>query len=186
MGEDPERVTQLLEAASGGDPAALERLAPMVYHELRRLAAGSLRQERLDHTLQPTALANEAWIRLVGQDRAAWRNRAQFFAVAATAIRRILVDHARRRRAVRRGGMAEKVPLDDVAALAQQAPARFLELDEALQRLAQQDARKARMIELRFFTGLDIAQTAAALDIGHATVERDWAFARAWLQRELS
>jgi RNA polymerase sigma-70 factor (ECF subfamily) len=178
----PSSVTQLLRQWQQGDTAAAADLVAAIHAELRRLAAVRLRQERRDHTLQPTALVNEAWIRLADV-REDWRNRAQFFGMAAIAMRRILVDHARRRHAAKRGDGREHVALDDALnALASPLPdERLLALDEALSRLEQLDPRQARVVELRFFTGLSVADTAALLGISAGTVKREWAAARAWL-----
>jgi RNA polymerase sigma factor (TIGR02999 family) len=184
-GEDArtEAVTGLLIAWSGGDAGALDRLVPRVYRALRRIAANRLRGERSDHSLDSTALVHEAYLKLVDQRRVSWRNRAQFFAVAARLMRRILVDHARRRKASVRGALrvtlteieeAEAVEIDD-----------FLMLERALSGLEAQDPRAARVVEARFFVGLTIDETAAVLEISPATVKREWSLARAWLRREL-
>ena len=180
-----EGITQLLLKWSEGDNAALERLMPLVYDELRRLAVRYLRRERANHTLQPTALVNEAYLRLVDQQKVDWQNRAQFYGLAARLMRNILVDHARRRQAAKRGGQPFQisVEIDSQAAVAPEFE--FIALHEAMERLALIDQQKARIVELRFFGGLSIEETAAILEIGHATVERDWKFARAWLRREL-
>lgn len=180
--ESPSRVTQLLRAWQRGDSRASDELAPIVYRELRQLAASRLRGERGGHTLQATALVHEAWLRLADQ-RADWQNREHFFAIAARAMRRILVDHARRRAAAKRGDGAGQVPVDDVAHLlpAPMPDGRLLALDEALDRLAALDARQAQVVELRYFAGLSVDDTAALLDLSPTTVKRDWATARAWL-----
>lgn len=178
-------VTQLLAAADGGDPQALDDLFPVVYEDLRRLAQSYLGRERAGHTLQPTALVHEAFVRLVGMEASDLQSSRHFFAVAARAMRRILVDHARRRSAGKRGGGQAKLSLDRLPREPEARDACLLELDDALGQLSQLDERKARVVELRFFGGLDIEATAAALDVSHATVERDWAFARAWLARAL-
>ncbi|MBK8975698.1 MAG: sigma-70 family RNA polymerase sigma factor [Planctomycetes bacterium] len=189
--ELPGDVTRLLQQAGAGDRRALTALMDRVYAELHRIAERSMRGERGDHTLQPTALVNEAWLRLVGRD-VDWESRRHFFATAATAMRRILVDHARRHRAHRRGRGARPVPLDaagtvaDVEQLAEVRPDQLLAIDEALARLAEHDARKARVVELRFFAGLNHDEIAATLGVSRATVERDWAFARAWLHRQIA
>jgi len=183
--ERSEGITQLLLKWSEGDNSALERLMPLVYNELRRLAVRYLRRERANHTLQPTALVNEAYLRLVDQQQVEWQNRAQFYGLAARLMRNILVDHARRRQAAKRGGEQFQISaeIDSQAAVAPEFE--FLALHEALERLALIDPQKARIVELRFFGGLSIEETASILEIGHATVERDWKFARAWLWREL-
>lgn len=178
-------VTQLLVAADEGDPQALDDLFPVVYDDLRRLAQGYLGRERAGHTLQPTALVHEAFVRLVGLEPASLQGSKHFFAVAARAMRRILVDHARRRTAGKRGGNAKRLSLDRLPREPEARDACLVDLDDALERLATHDPRKARVVELRFFGGLDIEATAQALDVSHATVERDWAFARAWLARAL-
>jgi RNA polymerase sigma factor (TIGR02999 family) len=182
-------VTGLLRAWGAGDEAALEALLPVVYAELRRQADRAMRRESAGHTLQTTALVHEAYLRLVDQGRAEWQNRAQFFGVAAQLMRRILVDHARGRLADKRGGGAQRITLGhaDVAApTARDDEVDLLALHEALTRLAAMDPRQARVVELRYFGGLTIEETAAALDISVATVKREWAVARAWLRRELS
>lgn len=158
---------------------------PLVYNELRRLAVRYLRRERANHTLQPTALVNEAYLRLVDQQKVEWHNRAQFFGLAARLMRNILVDHARRRQAVKRGGEPYQISVEIDSQAAAGSEFEFVALHEALERLALIDQQKARIVELRFFGGLSIEETAAILQIGHATVERDWKFARAWLWREL-
>jgi RNA polymerase sigma factor (TIGR02999 family) len=183
-------ITALLLDWSGGDRGALERLTPLVYAELRRRAAGLLRRERAAHTLQPTDLIHEAFLRLVDQRRVQWHNRAQFFAVAAGLMRRILVDHARRRGRAKRGGSAIHVSVDPSAVAAEGASAAgadadVLALDEALTRLAALDERQARMVELRFFGGLSLEETAAALGLSLTTVKDELRVAKAWLRREL-
>lgn len=181
---DSEEVTARLAELTRGDGAALERLLPVVYDELRRLAASWLRKERAGHTLQPTALAHEAFLRLVNQREVAWQNRAHFLGVAAQAMRRILVDHARRRRALRRGGGLERVTLRADGAV--EAPeVAFEDLDRALCALAERSARQSRVVELRYFGGLTIEETAEVMAISPMTVKRDWTLARAWLFREL-
>ncbi len=183
--EDRGLVTRLLAAADGGDPHALDDLFPVVYEDLRRLASSYLGRERAGHTLQPTALVHEAFVRLVGMEASSVQSSRHFFAVAARAMRRILVDHARRRNAGKRGGGHAKLSLDRLPTEPEARDACLLELDDALQKLGELDERKGRVVELRFFGGLDIEATAAALEVSHATVERDWAFARAWLARAL-
>jgi RNA polymerase sigma factor (TIGR02999 family) len=182
----PDRgVTGLLQAWGGGDTAALDQLVPIVYEELRRQAERYLRREIPGHTLQTTALVHEAYLRLVDQRQARWQNRAQFFGVAAQLMRRILVDHARRHQATKRGGSAIQVPLEEGAVSAAQPDVDLVALDDALTRLAGHDAQQARVVELRYFTGLGIEETAETLGISPATVKREWAMARAWLKREL-
>jgi len=178
-------VTRWLHEWSAGDPSAADRLLPVLYRELHRLAEGYLNRERPGHTLQATALVNEAWLKLADQS-ATWQSRAHFLGVAAQAMRRILVDHARRRAAQKRGGNGARVTLaDDVAAVAG-GDVDLVLLDDALDRLAALDARQARVVEMRFFAGLDVVETAAALGVSEKTVKRDWAAAKAWLHRELT
>jgi RNA polymerase sigma factor (TIGR02999 family) len=181
----PARITQLLVAWGEGHDEALTELMPHVYDELRRIASGHLRHEIAGHTLQPTALVHEAYLRLVDQRRMKWRNRAQFYGVAAQIMRRILVDHARSQHANKRGAGWELVPLDyhDPASLP--ASADIIALDEALQRLSAFDAHQSRIVELRYFGGLTIDETAEVMKISPATVVREWTIARAWLRAEL-
>lgn len=182
---DPQAdITALLHAVSQGEPDAEARLLPLLYQELRRTAAAELRHERPDHTLSPTALVNEAWLRL-GSPAASWQNRAHFFGAAARAMRRILVDHARARHAAKRS-RDRQVTLDPDEAAASMAPSdEVLAVDEALERLAALDPRQARVVELRYFVGLSVPDTAEVMGISPATVKRDWTLARAWLHREL-
>lgn len=180
-------VTRLLLEWNKGKLDAREQLIPLVYQELRRLAARSMKSERGEHTLQSTALVHETYQKLIDQRRARWQNRAQFFAVAATLMRRILVDHARRRGALRRGGPAGKLSIAEVTPDAVGPPdVDVVALDEALTELARLDADQARIVELRFFAGLSVPETAEALGISRATVHRDWAMARAWLHQRLT
>lgn len=178
-------VTNLLLAWGGGDAAAFDRLVPIVYDELHRQAERFLRSESPGHTLQTTALVHEAYLRLVDQREAHWQNRAQFFGIAGQLMRRILVDHARAHRAAKRGGNAVQVTLDESAVETSGADVDLLALDDALTRLAVLDAQQAKVVELRYFTGLGIEETAEALGISPATVKREWAMARAWLKRGL-
>lgn len=164
----------------------LDKLMPLVYHELRRLARQYLNKERPGHTLQTTDLVHEAYLRLVDQQRVHWQNRAHFFGVAAQLMRRILVDRARRHKRIKRGGGAPLVSLDETAIMSRQPTFDMLALDEALNRLAEIDGRKARIVELRFFGGLEVEETATFLNISEVTVMRDWKMAKAWLHRELS
>jgi RNA polymerase sigma factor (TIGR02999 family) len=185
-GDQAHAVTELLHAWGAGDVRASEALVPLVYAELRRQARRALRREGEGHTLQPTALVHEAWLRLDGQHGARWESRSQFLAVAAQMMRRVLVDHARTRRALKRGGGETQVTLghaDHAAAAPDQVD--LLALDDALARLASLDPRKARLVELRYFAGLSIPEVAAALGVSLATVGREWAVARMWLRREL-
>ena len=179
-------VTQLLANWRGGDKDALARLIPIVYQELRRVARAHLRREGSDHTLQTTALVHEAYLRLVGLNRMTLENRTHFFAMAARLMREILVDHARRKNAVKRGGGITVVGLEDVAASGQDAIVDVLALDRALTDLGALDERLSRVVELRFFAGLSIADTSEALGVSSATVERDWTVAKAWLLQRLS
>jgi RNA polymerase sigma factor (TIGR02999 family) len=181
----PREVTRLLREAVRGDRAAMDRLMPLVYEELRRRAAQYLRRERQDHTLQATALVHEAYLRLIDQNNVEWADRTHFFAVAATCIRRILVDHARRRRAAKRGSRLKPVPLEEADAVVTEVHEDLLALEEAMNRLAGRDPRKARVVELRFFGGLRPDEIGPILDVSSATVERDLRLARAWLHREL-
>jgi RNA polymerase sigma factor (TIGR02999 family) len=181
----PEReVTALLKDWSGGDRGALERLIPLVYGELRKLAASYLRAERPDHTLQPTALVHEAYLRLVDQKSVVWQNRAHFFGIAAQMMRRILVDHARRRQAAKRDAAGYRIPLPGEVEATGRDP-ELLALDGALSGLADLDPRQARIVELRFFGGLTVEETAEVAGISPATVKREWQTARAWLRREI-
>jgi RNA polymerase sigma-70 factor, ECF subfamily len=179
-------VTRYLLAWREGDREALGHLMPLVYDELRRIAAGHLRRERHAHTLQPTALVNEAYLRLAGQTHADWRNRAQFFAVAAQLMRRILVDHARERLAGRRGGGWTRLSLAEADRAAGESELDILALDEALGDLAAFAPRQSRVVELRYFAGLEMKEAAAALGLSEATVTRDWRAAKAWLYRQLN
>lgn len=183
---DGEDITQILKAAGSGDGSAIDRLMPMVYDELRALADSYLQRERSDHTLQATALVHEVYVRLVRQEDVEWKNRAHFFAVAAQAIRRILVDHARRHHRLKRGGDRQRVRLELDAALTQERDLDLLALDEALDRLAHLSERQSRIVELRFFGGIGLKEIAEVLGVSPRTVDGDWSMARAWLRRELS
>lgn len=180
-----EDVTALLRAWRAGDPEAAERLVRVVYRELRRQAARQLRRERRDHTLSPTALVREAYLRLVGQKRVAWQNRAHFFGLAARMMRRVLVDHARQRRASKRAGSWCRVALDDNVAASGPRDLDLVALEDALQGLSALDPEKARMVELRFFGGLSVEEAAEVLGVSEATLTREWRVARAWLYRRL-
>jgi RNA polymerase sigma factor (TIGR02999 family) len=179
-------VTELLQAWSEGNVAARDLLMPLVYEELRRRASAYFRRERPGHTLQPTALVHEAFLRLVDQRRIVWRNRAQFFGVAAEMMRRVLVDHARGNRTAKRSGLLSRVTLDPEIAVTQPVDIDVLDLDAALERLAAFDARKSRIAELRFFGGLSLKEAGEVLNISLTTAERDWQVARAWLFDALS
>jgi RNA polymerase sigma-70 factor (ECF subfamily) len=184
--KSPEGITQLLIDWGKGDQAALERLMPLVYSELRRLASNYLRRERVEHTLQPTALVNEAYLKLVDQRDAKWQNRAHFFGISAQLMRRILVDHARQHQALKRGGSGQqRISITSAEKVAKQSEVDLLALNEALDELGKMDAQQSRIVELKFFGGLSIEEIAEVLGIGHATVERDWKLARAWLRRQL-
>ncbi|MCP3964363.1 MAG: sigma-70 family RNA polymerase sigma factor [bacterium] len=178
-------VTQLLQNWSDGSKEALDQLMPVVLDELRRQAQGYMSRERPSHTLEPSALVNEVYLRLVDQNRARWRDRVHFFAVAAQIMRRILVDHARAHQADKRGGWAQKVELDEAADIYEEQRVDLVSLDEALVELGALDERQARVVELRFFAGLTIRETAEVLGITHATVSRDWKSAKAWLYRRI-
>ncbi|MET0279661.1 MAG: ECF-type sigma factor [Steroidobacteraceae bacterium] len=177
-------ITVLLQELRGGQVAVADQLARLVYDDLHRIAAGAMRRERPDHTLQPTLLVSEAFLRLVGERSTDWQSRAHFYALAAQAIRRILVDHARARARVKRD-FGLRVTLDECVGVAPERSLDLLALDAALDRLAAAAPRPARIVELRYFGGLDIDAVAAALDISPATVKRDWTFARAFLLRDL-
>lgn len=181
----PHRVTQLLVDWSSGNQAAHDELIPLVYGDLRRLARRHMRREGAGHLLQTTGLVNEAYLRLVDQENVRWQNRAQFFGIASQLMRRILVDHARARHRLKRGGGALRVSLNEAEAIARVPPTDLLALDEALVRLAELDPRKSRIVELRFFGGLSIDETAEVLQVSTGTVMRDWTLAKAWLYRTL-
>jgi RNA polymerase sigma factor (TIGR02999 family) len=182
--QPPGDVTRLLMALGAGEPAVQDVL-PLVYDELRKLAAHYLRRERPDHTLQPTALVHEAYMRLAAQDRVQWRNRSHFMGVAAQLMRRILVDHARANRAVKRGGLNTMVPIDEVNPGSEGPSVDVFALDQALTKLAAFDARQAKVIELRYFGGLTVDEVAEVMALSPATVKREWQMARAWIHREL-
>jgi RNA polymerase sigma-70 factor, ECF subfamily len=179
-------ITQLLLAWSDGDSAALDELTPLVYRELKKIAEGYLRRERSEHTLQPTALAHEAYLKLIDQQRVRWQNRAHFYGIAAQAMRRILVDHARARRTEKRGGEGVIVSLDEAVDVSDQQAEQLLALDEALRALAAFAPEKSRVVELRYFGGLTLEETAEVLGVSRATVIREWRLAKAWLYGELN
>jgi len=179
-------ITVILERWNRGEQHALDELVPVIYKELRRLAGHYLRRERHDHTLQPTALINEVFLRLLGDQDVKWQNRAHFFGVAARLMRQILVDHARARQAAKRGGRHYSLSLSEADRVAEQSAVELLSLHLALERLSELDAQQGRIVELRFFGGLSIKESAEVLSVSHATVERDWRVARAWLRCELS
>jgi len=188
---DPDRtqqskVTRLLYELSGGNRAAVDELTPLVYQELKRLARLQLRRERLGHTLQVTALVHEAYLKLVDQRAVTWQNRAHFFGVAAQVMRRILLDYAKTRDRSKRGGGAQKISLDDALAISDDRASELVEIEDALTRLEVFDPRQAKIVELRFYGGLTVEETAEALGVSAPTIKREWAMARAWLHRELS
>ncbi|MFL6216830.1 MAG: sigma-70 family RNA polymerase sigma factor [Blastocatellia bacterium] len=185
MSSSPSDVTLLLVDWCKGNEYALDELMPLVYNELHRLAARYLRRERQGHTLQPTALINEVYLRIIDQRQVNWQNRAQFFGVAAQMMRRILVDHARAHLYAKRGGGAQKLSFDDAMAVPVERDLDLLALDDALASLTEMDPQQGRIVELRFFGGLTIEETAEVLDISPATVKRDWNWAKAWLYREI-
>lgn len=182
----PKEVTQLLADWSHGDQSALDRLMPLVYDELRRLAHRHMARERGQHTLQTTALVNEAYLRLVEQKDVHWQNRAHFFAIAAQMMRRILIDYARKRGYAKRGGGAPHVPLDEAAVLSEERAANLIALDDALNSLAALDPQQCRVVELRFFGGLTVEETAAVLGLSVDKVKREWSTAKAWLAKQMS
>ena len=182
----PHEITQLLAEWGEGNQSALDKLYPLVYNELRRLAHGYLRRERKGHTLQTTALINEAYLRLVDQKNVHWANRLHFFGISAQIMRRILIDHARLHAYAKRGGGAQKVSLDEIAIVAVERASNLLLLDDALNRLAKIDPRRSHVVELRYFGGLNNEEIAGVLKISENTVTRDWNMARAWLYQELS
>jgi RNA polymerase sigma factor (TIGR02999 family) len=182
----PQEVTQLLLDWSRGDQAALDKLMPLVYGELRRMANRYMRREHVGHTLQTTALINEAYLRLIEQQRVQWHNRAHFFAISAKLMRRILVDHARSHTRAKRGGGVLKVSLNEAVVPSKERAAELVALDDALMRLATIDPRKSQVVELRFFGGLSVEETAEVLKVTPMTVTRDWKTAKAWLHREMS
>jgi RNA polymerase sigma-70 factor, ECF subfamily len=190
MDEQPEgqagpKVTALLRAWSGGDQSALEQLAPVLHGELKRIARRYMRRERQGHTLQPTALVNEAFLRLVDVRGVQWQDRAHFFALAGQMMRRILVNYALARSAGKRGGARCHVSLDEAMIVSPERDSALVELDEALQELANVDSRKAQVVELRFFAGLSVEETAAVLKVSPQTVLRDWSLSKPWLAREM-
>jgi len=180
------QITQLLFRWREGDRQALDDLLPLVYNELHRLAGYYMRGERPSHTLQTSALVNEAYLRLAGAEHIQWQNRAHFFAIAAQVMRRILVDHARRRDKQKRGGAVQKVELDEAMLVSEQRAAEVVALDDALKSLAEIDPRKSQLVELRFFGGMSIEETAEVLQASPGTVMRDWTLAKAWLLREIT
>lgn len=184
--EEPQDVTRLLKEWQNGNPGALDRLIPLVYQELRRIAARYMHSERAGHTLQTTALVHEAYLRLVDENRMGWQGRTQFFGVAATLIRNILVDHARSQKALKRGAGAVQLPLEEAMAVGVTSGPDILAVDDALAALSKIDPQQSRIVELRFFAGLTIEETADVLKISTSTVKRDWLLAKSWIYRALS
>jgi RNA polymerase sigma factor (TIGR02999 family) len=182
----PKEVTRILNDLSAGDPDAPERLMPLVYDELRRLAGRYLSRERPDHTLQPTALVHEAYLRMIGQTQVTWQNRAHFIGVAAQMMRRILVDHARLHHVEKRGGHRRKISLDEAVSFEKQRDVDLVALDDALSDLATLDPEQSRIVELRFFGGLTLDETAEVVGISRSTVKREWIMAKAWLYDQLT
>lgn len=185
MAQSPNQITELLIAWSGGDKKALDELMQVVYEELHRLAHRQLAKERQDHTLQTTALVNEAYMKLIDQKRVKWQNRSHFFALSSQLMRRILIDYARSRQYAKRGRGMPALPLDETLIVAPGRATEMIALDEALTELAKHDERKARIVELRFFAGLSIDETSELLGVSPGTVMKDWTLAKAWLQREM-
>jgi len=182
----PGQITRLLLELSGGNRSVVDELTPLLYQELKRIAAAQLRRERAGHTLQVTALVHEAYLKLVDQRQVTWRNRAHFFGVAAQAMRRILLDYAKGRSRGKRGGGARQTTLDEALVVTSDRAFELVEIDEALQRLEAFDPRQAKVVEMRFFGGLSVEETAEALGVSEPTVKREWAMAKAWLHREIS
>jgi len=185
MGHSQQGATELLVASGAGDKAALDELMPVVYDELRRLAQKYLSRERENHTLQTTALVHEAYLRLIDQKSVNWQNRAQFFGIAAQMMRRILINHANERRAQKREGYADKISLDDAISFFEKRELDLIALNEALNDLATLDSQQAQIVEMRFFAGMSVEETAEALNVSAITVKRDWSTAKAWLYREI-
>lgn len=186
MDQRQPEITRILRAWSGGDCEAVNHLIPLVYDELHKVAAQYLRKQRTDHTLQPTALVNEAYLKLVDISNVSWEDRAHFFAVASQTMRHVLVDHARSRNREKRGGGAQKVSLDEAVSFAKQQEIDVLSLDEAMRELAQIDEQQSKIVELRFFGGLTVEEAAVVLRISPATVKREWRVAKAWLYKRIT
>jgi RNA polymerase sigma factor (TIGR02999 family) len=182
---EPNEVTRILNAAQTGDDRVAEELLPLLYHELRQIAAGKMAGEAAGHTLQPTALVHEAWLRLGGGQPQSWPSRAYFFAAAAEAMRRILVEHARRKQSLKRGGEFERQELTESALVLTAAPDELLAVNDALEELALEDKSAAELVKLRYFVGMSMPEAASALDMAPRSAERLWTYARAWLQREI-
>lgn len=182
-----DQITQMLIELTDGNAEVVNQILPHIYDELRRLAGSYLRRERADHTLQPTALVHEAYMKLVDQKRVRWQNRAHFFGIAAQVMRRILMDHARKHKAEKRGGEADKLPLEEeILVISQDSSSQLLALDEALETLAMLDPNKARIVELRYFGGLSIEETAEVMGVSVPTINRQWRTAKAWLYGQLT
>ena len=181
----PHEVTQILNAVQSGDARAAEDLLPLLYNELRQIAAGKMAGEAAGHTLQPTALVHEAWLRLVGGDQRAWPSRAYFFAAAAEAMRRILVEHARRKQSLKRGGEFEREELNESSLVLSAPPDELLAVNDALEKLSAEDRSAAELVKLRYFVGMTMEEAASALDMAPRSAERLWTYARVWLQREI-
>ena len=186
MTVSPSNVTELLASWRAGDSSALNRLAPLIYSELRRIAHRYIQREAQGHTLQTTALVNEAYVRLAKQEKPQWQDRKHFFAATAQVMRHILIDHARRRRYLKHGGEMQRVAMEEALCMSEQRAAELIALDEALHELKQLDPRKHNVVELRYFGGLSLEETAAALGISEMTVRRDWRAAKAWLYRKVN
>lgn len=184
--DQSEQTTTLLDAVSGGDRQAADKLMSLLYDEFRRLAADYLNREKPQHTLQPTALVHEAFLRLVNQQHVTWQGRSHFFAIGAQAMRRILVDHARRKKREKHGGGLQRIELEESMTISKSRDEDLLAIDDALQELAKVDPRQAKIVELRFFGGLTVAEVAEVLGVSKRTVEYEWTMVRAWLRRELS
>lgn len=187
MSSDTHQITQMLIELTDGNAEVVERILPHIYDELRRLAGSYLRRERSDHTLQPTALVHEAYIKLIDQKKVKWQNRAHFFGIAAQVMRRILMDHARKHNADKRGGDYEKLPIEEeILVVSHEKSAELIALDDALQALAELDEQKAKIVELRYFGGLSIEETAEVMGVSVPTINRQWRMAKAWLYSQVS
>lgn len=185
--EPPSDITQLLIQMTDGNTEAVNQILPMIYSELRKLASSYLRRERSNHTLQPTALVNEAYLKLIDQKKVKWQNRAHFFGIAAQVMRRILLDHARKHTAEKRGGAAEVLPIEEeILVVSQEKSAELIALDEALENLAKMDEQKAKIVELRYFGGLSIEETAEVMGVSVPTINRQWKMAKAWLYGQVA
>ena len=187
MSQEPQEITQMLLELTDGNEEVVNQILPHIYDELRRLASSYLRRERSNHTLQPTALVHEAYMKLIDQSRVKWQNRAHFFGIAAQVMRRILMDHARKHTAEKRGGDAEVLPIEEeILIVSHDKSAELVALDDALNQLAEMDERKAKIVELRYFGGLSIEETAEVLGVSVPTVNREWRMAKAWLYSEIA